>query len=84
MDEAALVKALAEGLIAGAGLDVYEEEPKIHPGLLENEKVMLLPHMGTWTSETIKKMEEWAVENVRLAVTEGTLMSPIAEQKDPR
>ena len=84
INEAALVHALEEGLIAGAGLDVYEEEPKVHPGLLGNDKVMLLPHMGTWTSETIQKMEEWAVENVRMAVVEGRLMSSIFEQRDLR
>ncbi|ETI22205.1 hypothetical protein G647_06278 [Cladophialophora carrionii CBS 160.54] len=82
IDEAALVDALDNGVIAGAGLDVYEEEPKIHPGLVGNERVILLPHMGTWTTETIKKMEEWAIENVRLALETGKLKSPIFEQKD--
>lgn len=51
MDEAALVKALDNGQVWSAGLDVYEEEPKIHPGLIANPHVMLLPHMGTWTVE---------------------------------
>lgn len=51
MDEAALVKALDDGKVWSAGLDVYEEEPKIHPGLIANPHVMLLPHMGTWTVE---------------------------------
>lgn len=51
MDEDALVKALDKGTILSCGLDVYEEEPKIHPGLIANPRVMLLPHMGTWTEE---------------------------------
>ena len=49
IDEAALVKALSDGKVFSAGLDVYEEEPKIHQGLVDNSHVLLLPHMGTWT-----------------------------------
>ncbi|KIV88935.1 hypothetical protein PV10_08561 [Exophiala mesophila] len=81
IDEAALVDALDRGLIAGAGLDVFEKEPEIHPGLLKNDKVMLLPHMGTWTSETQEKMEEWAINNIRAALQTGKLNSPIFEQQ---
>lgn len=51
MDEDALVKALDSGKVYSAGLDVFEEEPKIHPGLVKNPNVMLVPHMGTWTVE---------------------------------
>jgi glyoxylate reductase len=51
IDEAALVDALASGKVASCGLDVYEIEPVIHPGLLANEQVVLVPHMGTWTVE---------------------------------
>ena len=51
IDEAALVTALDNGQVRSCGLDVYEEEPKIHPGLIANPHVMLLPHLGTWTVE---------------------------------
>lgn len=51
IDEDALVKALDSGKVWSAGLDVYEEEPKIHPGLLANPNILLLPHMGTYTVE---------------------------------
>lgn len=51
IDEEALVKALDDGKIASAGLDVFENEPKMHPGLQTNRNVLLLPHMGTWSVE---------------------------------
>ena len=51
IDESALVHALDTGLVRSVGLDVYEDEPKIHPGLVANPHVMLLPHMGTWSVE---------------------------------
>ena len=82
MDEAALVEALKSGKVFSAGLDVYEEEPKVHPGLVENESVMLLPHMGTYTYETQEEMELHVVENVRSALEKGVLVSPVPEQKD--
>lgn len=49
VDEAALVDALESGRLAGAGLDVYEREPTVHPGLLQLEQVVLLPHLGSAT-----------------------------------
>lgn len=82
MDEAALVEALDSGKVWSCGLDVFEEEPTIHPGLLGNRHVMLLPHMGTWTVETQTKMEIWCIENVRSALEEGKLKSPVFEQKN--
>ncbi|KAH7326332.1 D-isomer specific 2-hydroxyacid dehydrogenase [Stachybotrys elegans] len=81
MDEDALVAALDSGKVASAGLDVFEKEPEIHPGLLANERVLLVPHMGTYTVETHLKMEEWTLNNVRAAVTEGKLISIVPEQK---
>ena len=70
VDEAALVKALHEGRLAGAGLDVYEREPELQPGLRELSQVVLLPHLGSATTETRVRMGMMCVENV-LAVLEG-------------
>lgn len=82
MDEAALVEALNSGKVWSCGLDVFEDEPKVHPGLVANPNVMLVPHMGTWTVETQTKMELWCMENTRMAITQGKLKSPVPEQKD--
>jgi glyoxylate reductase len=70
VDEAALVRALKEGWIAGAGLDVFEEEPKIHPGLLELSNVTLAPHIASASLDTRLAMATLAVRNC-LAVLEG-------------
>lgn len=64
VDEAALVAALAEGRIAGAGLDVYEFEPKVPPALMAMENVTLLPHLGTACLEVRENMGLMAVENL--------------------
>jgi len=68
--EAALVRALREGWIAGAGLDVYEDEPKVHPGLLECPNAVLAPHIASASRETRLRMATMAVDNC-LAVLEG-------------
>jgi len=70
VDEAALVRALQEGWIAGAGLDVFEEEPKIHPGLIPLTNVVLAPHIASASSDTRVAMAMLAVRNC-LAVLEG-------------
>ena len=64
VDEAALAEALAEGRIFAAGLDVYEEEPEVHPKLLELENVVLAPHIGSASIETRDKMAVLAAENL--------------------
>ena len=69
-DEAALVRALREGWIAGAGLDVYEHEPKISPELLQTPNTLLLPHLGSATIETRRRMSIMAAENL-LSLLEG-------------
>jgi glyoxylate reductase len=63
VDEAALVEALRQGGIAGAGLDVYEREPEINAPLIEMNNVVLLPHVGSATLETRTAMAMVAVEN---------------------
>jgi len=71
VDEEALVRALDAGEIAGAGLDVYEREPEVHPRLLDlRECVVLAPHLGSATRETRRSMARLAVDNV-LAVLSG-------------
>jgi lactate dehydrogenase-like 2-hydroxyacid dehydrogenase len=70
VDEAALAWALKSRLIAGAGLDVYEGEPDVTPELLAFENVMLLPHLGSATTDTRTAMADLAVRNV-LAVLAG-------------
>jgi len=70
VDEAALAQALREGAIAGAGLDVFEKEPAVHPDLLELENVALVPHLGSSTVETRTAMAVLASENT-LAVLRG-------------
>ena len=70
VDEAALVQVLQEGRLGGAGLDVYENEPSVHPGLLGQENVVPLPHIGSATVETRAAMAELAARNI-LAVVAG-------------
>ena len=70
VDEAALVDALRAGRIAGAGLDVFEHEPDVQPGLLELENAVLLPHIGSATVETRAAMAELAARNA-IAIARG-------------
>jgi len=77
VDEAALVDALADGTIAGAGLDVYEHEPQVAPELLSMENVVLLPHLGSATHETRVAMGQRAVENLRRFFSGAPLRDPV-------
>ncbi|MBW2251879.1 MAG: D-glycerate dehydrogenase, partial [Deltaproteobacteria bacterium] len=64
VNESELVMALKNKMIKGAGLDVYENEPALTPGLIDLDNVVLLPHMGSGTVETRKKMAIMAAENL--------------------
>jgi gluconate 2-dehydrogenase len=69
VDDAALVEALHEGTIAGAGLDVYENEPQLHPGFLELSNVVLSPHIASSSKATRLKMAMLAAQNLVAALT---------------
>lgn len=68
IDEAALADALSRRVIAGAGLDVFEKEPQVHPLLLELENVVLAPHIGSASIDTRRKMSLLAAENAIAAL----------------
>ncbi len=75
VDEKALVRALQEGQLAGAGLDVFEQEPAVHPGLLDHPRVVLAPHLGSATVEARTAMARMAAEAV-LAALDGAKSIP--------
>ena len=64
VDEAALARALQDGAIFAAGLDVYEDEPSVHPDLLECQNAVLIPHLGSASLETRSRMAEIAARNI--------------------
>jgi glyoxylate reductase len=78
VDEAALAWALENRLIAGAGLDVYEDEPTVHPGLLNLDNVVLVPHLGSATIETRTAMADLAAQNVVAVLSGRAPLTPVA------
>lgn len=78
VDEQALVRALRGGAIAGAGLDVYVDEPNVPEALIGLENVVLLPHIGSGTRETRQAMAELVFENVQSFVEHGRLKTPVS------
>ena len=77
IDEAALAWALQQHLLAGAALDVYEDEPAIHPDLLQLENVLLVPHLGSATTETRTAMADLAVANVMAVLGGHPPLTPV-------
>jgi hydroxypyruvate reductase len=77
VDEQALVDALVNKRIAGAGLDVFENEPNVPDALLKLDNVVLLPHIASGTHETRKAMEDLVLANLRSFFTEGKLLTSV-------
>jgi glyoxylate reductase len=83
LDEAALVRALDDGHLAGAGLDVYEEEPAVDPGLVTRRDVVLLPHVGSATVATRAAMADLAVANVEAVLAGRKPPTPVVTPEVP-
>ena len=64
IDESAMVDALDAGILRAVGLDVYENEPEVHPGLRNRPECILLPHQGTWTTDAMRQMECDSLGNI--------------------
>jgi glyoxylate reductase len=77
IDEEALAWALQQHLLAGAALDVYENEPAIHPDLLKLENVLLVPHLGSGTTETRMAMASLAVDYVVAVLSGKPALTPV-------
>ncbi len=77
VDEAALVDALRDGSIAGAGLDVFENEPDVHPGLVDLDNAVLVPHLGSATVETRTAMATLAARNAVEVLAGRPALNPV-------
>lgn len=81
VDEEALIQALESGKLARAGLDVFQDEPKINEYFMKSEKVVLQPHMGGLTESSFAKSQQECLENLRAYFESGVPNSPV---NDPR
>jgi len=80
IDEEALLKALEDGKVFSVGLDVFENEPHVDQRLLGNEKIVISPHIGAATVETMAAMERLVLENIKSALFDGKLLTQVHEQ----
>ncbi|KAJ7782747.1 D-isomer specific 2-hydroxyacid dehydrogenase [Mycena metata] len=81
IDEDAMIRALEDGHLASVGLDVYPNEPEVNPRLLDFPNITLLPHMGTETQDTQRKMEVRALTNLKDFITVGKGKDVVIEMK---
>jgi lactate dehydrogenase-like 2-hydroxyacid dehydrogenase len=77
VDEAALLRCLVSGAVGGAGLDVFEDEPRMSPGLRARDDVVLVPHIGSATHETRAAMSRLTLENLRLHFAGEPVRTPV-------
>ncbi|HEY9395252.1 MAG TPA: NAD(P)-dependent oxidoreductase, partial [Nocardioides sp.] len=82
VDQDALVELLLEGGIAGAGLDVYTEEPAVPAELIDLDNVVLLPHLASGTVETRAAMEQLTLDNLDRWLADGTVLTPVPEMSN--
>jgi len=84
VDDAALAEALRTRRIAAAGLDVFEGEPAVHPGLLEVPNVVLTPHIASATVRTRRAMADLAADNLIAFLTQGRALTPVNAPRELR
>ena len=77
VDQKALIEALKSGVISGAGLDVFDNEPNVPNDLIELENVVLLPHVGSATIETRYEMGKMVYDNIVAFFSNKKLLSPV-------
>jgi glyoxylate reductase len=77
VDEAGLLEALSSGRLAGAGLDVYPDEPRVHPDLVAHPRVVTLPHIGSATTATRRAMARLALDNALVVLGGGAPLTPV-------